>query len=180
MHASLERLLSTHSLPRALGHLVQRQIRALCLPRHLDRLRVRQHEQHPHGLVARRLPAVHDAALDDDLARAEDARGTVVEEVLDLALQDDAVVERRGAVHEGDVAGSKVDDATDGAARLVERVHARDIVGVVLLEIDLVVEVGWKSGRRVKVPEGGLRNFVVGLGFERFRFEDRLARFGVV
>lgn len=91
----------------------------LLVPRVADEqgLGVLQHKDHaaPLGLggVA---PAVHGGALDADVAPLHEVLLAAVEDGDDGALDDYAVVEGLGAVHDGVGAGAKVYVAKDGAA----------------------------------------------------------------
>ena len=97
------------------------QIRPQLLIPNLDLLRFLQHEEHARPLRPRRVPPpMVRAPLHRHVAPSHDPRHPVVEDHLDLALEDDAVVERLRAVHQGLGAGAEVDDAGHGAVRVDE------------------------------------------------------------
>ncbi|KJR86270.1 aldehyde dehydrogenase PutA [Sporothrix schenckii 1099-18] len=88
------------------------------LPPNLKRRTRLQYVQHaPPFRVAEVAPRVHGPALHADVAPLHDARLARIEDQLDVALQDHAVVEADGPVHRRRRPGRHVDVAQDGAAR---------------------------------------------------------------
>lgn len=55
------------------------------------------------------------SSLHDDVSRLDERLRAVREDELELAEEDEAVVERDGAVHRRDVTGRHVDVANDGS-----------------------------------------------------------------
>lgn len=96
-------------------------------------------------MIGRPLDAAIPALQELDLAR--------IQHELDLALDDDAVVERDGAVHGADVVGLHVDGPDDGA-----RVDGDARAGLEVLAVRLevgAVDLGRERGRAVLQAEDG-------------------------
>jgi hypothetical protein len=85
------------------------------------------------------------AALDDDVARLQEGFG-VIQDKVHLTLEDDAVVDRPGAVHRRAVTGRHVHHTDDGSVR-----GRRELEGAIVRLARLAS--GDAGGRAGRVPD---------------------------
>lgn len=89
-----------------------------------NRLAVKQNPQHTarqKTVTSDVLPLMGTGTLNGDIALAQDSLLAGVENQLELALDNDTIVERHGAVHGRDDTGGKVNHAADRAVMVVQR-----------------------------------------------------------
>ncbi len=109
-----------------------------------------QHKEHARPLgLAGVLPAMHGGSLHDNVASPQGFAFAGIQQQLDGTLDDDAVVDALGAVHQRGRAGGEVGHPCDGAEWIGEAQSASRDKIIVGLDINVLVKGDGKLGSGV-------------------------------